>query len=84
MHTPAKTEYSLNRKGVCALGKNEHFIRAWVDEDGNGCKVMINAMVLEVAGMILAILESLHERGYDAAVRDALLAFFDGIEDEEN
>lgn len=66
------------------MGKMEHFIRAWVDEDGKGAKVMVNATGLEVAGMIYAILNSLHERGYDAAVRNALFAFFEDLEDEEN
>ena len=66
------------------MGKMEHFIRAWVDEDGKGAKVMVNATGLEVAGMIYAILNSLHEHGYDAAVRNALYAFFEDLEDEEN
>ncbi len=66
------------------LKKNEHFIRAWVDEEGTGAKVLVNATGLEVAGMIYAILDSLHERGYDAAVQNALYAFFDSLEDEEN
>ena len=83
-HTPAKTEYSIKRKGESALKKMEHFICAWVDEDGTGAKVMVNATGLEVAAMIYAILNSLHESGHDAAVQNALYAFFDGLEDEEN
>lgn len=64
------------------MGKMEHFIRAWVDEDGKGAKVMVNATGLEVAGMIYAILNSLHERGYDAAIQNALYSFFDGLEED--